>query len=164
MTFSGIPPQLLDPELYPRYSNGLVRLVEDAGLQLVQGRSTVRAWFYGRSQDDIKSAINAIVSAVESRCITRPTHIDPESLLEWVVKRADIMDGLRTTDGFHAVWGSNFAQLSDRWQFMLPVRTARIPMTRDEYVEFTRMCELIESHRSDKRTLVTDGYRRPVYA
>ncbi len=154
-----LPARLTDRETAGRYSNGLVRVVEDGELHFAVGqRRVLDAIFGGR----IQTAAGQIWLAAESRRDRRSTAVHPLHLLDWVVQRADIVDGLRTTPAFSVVWNLPSTEIGESWRWMLPVRSCKLPMTEVDYYDFTRVVRQLEAHRDDARTLMVDKFRQPV--
>lgn len=154
-----LPARLTDRATAGRYSNGLVRVVEDGQLHFAVGQRRVLDAIFG---GHIQTAASQIWLAAESRLDRQAEAIHPLHLLDWVVQRADIIDGLRTTLAFSAVWNAPAASISEWWRWMLPVRSCRLPMTEADYYDFMQVVGQLQAHRDDVRTLLVDKFRQPV--
>jgi hypothetical protein len=156
---SALPERLLDAELIGRYRNGLIRLVEDGELQFTVGVRRVLDAIYGGF---IRTATSQIWLAAESRQEREPSAIHPLHLLEWVVLRADIIDGARTTPAFAQVRDLPIVQAGERWRWMSPVRYCRVPMTESEFCDFREVVEKLEARKNLRLLLAVDKNRQPI--
>lgn len=155
-----IPPALLDLDLASRYKNGLIRLVEDGDLQFDRGPRAILDNIYGNR---LESATISIATAAARRRLQEESAVHPLSLLDWVIQRADVIDGLRSQPAFSAVRLSPSIEMTERWRWMMPVRSCRVPMMQADYYDFMEVVRQLESHRDQARTLVVDHNRQSVY-
>jgi hypothetical protein len=154
-----VPERLLKPELVGRYRNGLIRLVEDGELQFTVGQRRVLDAIYG---GHIRTATSQIWLAAESRQEREPNATHPLHLLGWVVLRADIIDGARTTPAFAQVRDLPIVQAGERWRWMLPVRYCRVPMTEADFRDFREVVEKLEARKGLRLLMAVDNHRQPI--
>lgn len=152
-----IPVQLVDPDQASRYSNGLVRVVEDGGLNFAIGEQRILDAIQARH---LETALSQIYMAADARHRRDDRAIHPIHLLDWVVQRADIMDGLRPDPAFSIVRNLASTEMNERWRWMLPVRFCGVPMTERDYDEFMLVVRQLELHRDVPRSLVVDRNRQ----
>lgn len=156
---STIPVLLIDPDLVDRYRNGLIRLVEDGGLAFAVGARRVLDAIYG---GHIRTAASQILLAAESRCEHDPDAIQPLHLLEWVVQRADVIDGLRNTPAFTAVRHLPMTEIGERWRWMQPVRYCSVPMTEADFHDFLEVVKLLKARKGLRLLMAVDKNHQPI--
>lgn len=152
-----ISPRLVDPDRRSKYSNGLVRLVEDGGLHFAIGERRVLDAIHA---GHFETALSQILLAADARHHRDVHAIHPIHLLDWVEQRADVMDGLRPSPAFSIVRNLPTTEMNERWRWMLPVRFCKVPMTEHDYDEFMLVMRQLELHRDVPRSLVVDRNRQ----
>ena len=146
-----LPAQLLDADQAGRYSNGLIRVVEDGGLDFAVGEQRVLDAIHA---GHMETALSQIYMAADARHHRDDCAIHVLHLLDWVQQRADVMDGLRPDPAFSIVRNLPSTQINDRWRWMLPVRFCAVPMTEHDYDEFMLVVRQLELHRDVPRSQI----------
>ena len=142
-----IPSVFLDPDMGPRYTNTILHFAEVSGLTFTQSRHEI-AWALSSSSIAARHrAMNVVTAALETRANDQPEMIGVTDFLVWAQTRVEVVDATRTKLIFSEVMQLPITCNSEAWRYLLPIFSAKIPASLEEFTLYT---ELIDALRSDE--------------